>query len=88
MDSMAQIDIGGSKPFWMLRFQKVSYKQQKVAAQIIASQDVQKAISSPYFKMISTPSRLNKSCPDQQNDQNCLKTSKLKQKQPKYFPQM
>ena len=32
MDSMAQIDGGSSKPFWIIRYKKVVYKQKRCRA--------------------------------------------------------
>ena len=87
MDSLAQIDGGASKPFWIVRFKK-SFTSKKSFRANYATQNVQKSISRPYFGMISTPFQLNKSRPDRQNHQDCPKTSKLNQNILKYFPEI
>ena len=74
MDSMAQIGVGLSKPFWINRIKNIISKQ-KLITQNVASRNLQKSVSRLYFGMISIPFRLEKPCPDHQNYQNWPKTS-------------
>ena len=69
MDFMAQIDIGLSEPFRIIRFKNIIYKQKRCRANYRVPK-YSKSISRPDFGLISIPFRLKKPCPDRQNHQN------------------
>ena len=55
MNSRAQIHLGLSKRFWIIRFKKVIYKQKNDFALIPEPQNVQKSTSWPNFGTCSIP---------------------------------
>ena len=62
MDSMAQIAIGLSKPFWIIRYKKIIYEQKSCRANYRLPK-YSKIYLHTYFGMISTPVQLKKILP-------------------------